>query len=251
MNFEQYITETLNEAKKPVETINESEALVVLGGLAAALFAVGMPLATYAYVGHMDGSLKKSFNEIVKNFRYKSLNKKATALINSDEEVQQAFKAYTKAPKGQKLKSLKSFMELLGTKLDTEHRGLLQKVIGDLKAEYKTQSFYNEGIAAAIENVGGKECWSTHKAKGTKMKNGKEVPNCKPKNESIETVGKPKFDVDTYVVYDIGEDKYEVRISKIKDGDYILSDILKNGEEKKGTLSKPVEWVDTNAKVLK
>ena len=112
-------------------------------------------------------------------------------------------------------------MELLGTKLDTEHRGLLQKVIGDLKAEYRTQSFYNEGLKQA------------------------------PKNESIETVGKPKFDVDTYVVYDIGEDKYEVRISKIKNGNYILSDILKNGEEEKGTLSKPVEWVDTNAKVLK
>lgn len=251
MNFEQYINETLNEAKKPVEMINESEALVVLGGLTAALFAVGGPMAAYA-IG-MNGSLKKSFNEIVKNFRYKSLNKKATALINSDEEVQQAFKAYTKAPKGQKLKSLKSFMELLGTKLDTDHRGLLQKVIGDLKAEYRKQDKkLNEGLKQARKNVGAETCWDGYRVDGTKKNDkGEEVPNCVPKNESIETVGKPKFDVDTYVVYDIGEDKYEVRISKIKDGNYTLSDILKNGEEEKGTLSKPVEWIDTNAKVLK
>ena len=26
-------------------------------------------------------------------------------------------------------------------------------------------------------------CWDTHKQVGTKMKNGKEVPNCVPKNE--------------------------------------------------------------------
>lgn len=29
-------------------------------------------------------------------------------------------------------------------------------------------------------------CWDTHKQVGTKMKNGKEVPNCVPKNEKIE-----------------------------------------------------------------
>jgi hypothetical protein len=133
------------DEKKPVETINESETLVVLGGLATALFAVGGPMAAYA-IG-MNGSLKNTFNDIMKSIRYKSLNKAATALINSDEEVQQAFKAYTTAAKGQKLKSLKSFMDLIGTKLDTKHRGLLKKVIGDLKAEYnkmetKTETKY-------------------------------------------------------------------------------------------------------------
>ena len=29
-------------------------------------------------------------------------------------------------------------------------------------------------------------CWDTHKQVGTKMKNGKQVPNCVPKNEEDE-----------------------------------------------------------------
>lgn len=110
----------------------------------------------------------------------------------------------------------------------------------------------NEGLKQARKNVGAETCWDGYRVDGTKKNDkGEEVPNCVPKNESIETVGKPKFDVDTYVVYDIGEDKYEVRISKVSKKKYTLSDILKNGEEEKGTLSKPVEWIDTNAKVLK
>ena len=40
------------------------------------------------------------------------------------------------------------------------------------------------------------ECWKTHKQVGTKMKGGKVVPNCVPKNESVEEAVKtPKLDV--------------------------------------------------------
>ena len=40
------------------------------------------------------------------------------------------------------------------------------------------------------------ECWKTHKQVGTKMKGGKVVPNCVPKNESVEeAVKNPKLDV--------------------------------------------------------
>lgn len=136
MKFREYLKET-------EETINESETLVVLGSLAAALFASGSALAVT--IDNMDNtlgftdSIKNSFNKILKNIRYKSLNKKAMDLINNDEEVQQSFKVYSTAGKGQKLKSLKSFMDLISTKLDTKHRGLLKKVISDLKSEYKTR----------------------------------------------------------------------------------------------------------------
>ena len=35
-----------------------------------------------------------------------------------------------------------------------------------------------EGMKAARKNVGASTCWKGYKAKGTKMKGGKEVPNC-------------------------------------------------------------------------
>ena len=35
-----------------------------------------------------------------------------------------------------------------------------------------------EGMKTARKNVGASTCWDGYKAKGTKMKGGKEVPNC-------------------------------------------------------------------------
>ena len=35
-----------------------------------------------------------------------------------------------------------------------------------------------EGMKAARKNVGASTCWKGYKAKGTKMKGGKKVPNC-------------------------------------------------------------------------
>ncbi|AOO14371.1 hypothetical protein Sn110110_177 [Cyanophage S-RIM14] len=43
-----------------------------------------------------------------------------------------------------------------------------------------------EGMKAARDNVGASTCWKGYKAKGTKTKNGKEVPNCVPANEELE-----------------------------------------------------------------
>ncbi len=40
-----------------------------------------------------------------------------------------------------------------------------------------------EGLKKARKNVGASTCWAGYEAKGTKMKNGKEVPNCVPKEE--------------------------------------------------------------------
>ena len=38
--------------------------------------------------------------------------------------------------------------------------------------------YATEGMAAARDNVGASTCWKGYKAKGTKKKGGKEVPNC-------------------------------------------------------------------------
>jgi hypothetical protein len=45
-----------------------------------------------------------------------------------------------------------------------------------------------EGMKAARDNVGASTCWKGYKAKGTKKKNGKEVPNCVPANEELEVM---------------------------------------------------------------
>lgn len=46
----------------------------------------------------------------------------------------------------------------------------------------------HEGMKAARDNVGASTCWKGYVAKGTKKKNGKEVPNCVPANEELETM---------------------------------------------------------------
>ena len=43
-----------------------------------------------------------------------------------------------------------------------------------------------EGMAAARDNVGASTCWKGYKAKGTKKKGGKEVPNCVKEEEVTE-----------------------------------------------------------------
>ena len=48
-----------------------------------------------------------------------------------------------------------------------------------------------EGMAQARDNVGASTCWKGYKAKGTKKKGGKEVPNCvKEEEESLEEAKK-------------------------------------------------------------
>tara|TARA_B100001939_G_scaffold225452_1_gene194121 strand:- start:4626 stop:5606 length:981 start_codon:yes stop_codon:yes gene_type:complete len=44
----------------------------------------------------------------------------------------------------------------------------------------------DEGMKKARENVGASTCWDGYKAKGTKKKNGREVPNCVKEEEELE-----------------------------------------------------------------
>ena len=51
--------------------------------------------------------------------------------------------------------------------------------------------YATEGMAQARDNVGASTCWKGYKAKGTKKKGGKEVPNCvKEEEESLEEAKK-------------------------------------------------------------
>ena len=54
--------------------------------------------------------------------------------------------------------------------------------------------YYQMPMKSFDDMVG--ECWKTHKKVGMKMKGGKMVPDCRPKNESVEeAVKSPKLDV--------------------------------------------------------
>ena len=46
------------------------------------------------------------------------------------------------------------------------------------KQNRKEETEIEEGLKQARKNVGASTCWDGYKAKGTKKKNGKEVPNC-------------------------------------------------------------------------
>jgi len=54
---------------------------------------------------------------------------------------------------------------------------------GELYVIEKRRYFATEGMAQARDNVGASTCWKGYKAKGTKKKGGKEVPNCVKEDE--------------------------------------------------------------------
>lgn len=55
------------------------------------------------------------------------------------------------------------------------------------------KGYHAEGMKQARKNVGASTCWKGYKAKGTKMKDGKEVPNC-VKEEDLEEKKKGLWD---------------------------------------------------------
>ena len=68
--------------------------------------------------------------------------------------------------------------------------------------------YATEGMAAARDNVGASTCWKGYKAKGTKKKGGKEVPNCVKEEEVAEHHQK---DADGKVIEHDGEDLEEAK----------------------------------------
>ena len=82
-----------------------------------------------------------------------------------------------------------------GTK---ERKARLEKKRGmklDDHPQYKKEETeeVEEGLKQARKNVGASTCWDGYKAKGTKKKNGKEVPNC-VKEEELEEKKKGLWD---------------------------------------------------------
>ena len=69
----------------------------------------------------------------------------------------------------------------------SDHDGTNNKNINkDKPIKRDKMESMEEGLKAARKNVGASKCWDGYKAKGTKMKDGKEVPNCVKEEETIE-----------------------------------------------------------------
>ena len=68
---------------------------------------------------------------------------------------------------------------LKNPKLDIQEKGVKNKV--EVNPTVATES-----MKQARKNVGASTCWDGYKAKGTKMKNGRKVPNCVKEDEQID-----------------------------------------------------------------
>ena len=120
-----------------------------LGGLAGMLAGGGKPTAKNL-LGFSKGGEKKG-------------KKKDDSYLETDFKKRQ--KNNEKARKD---------MEKMGTSMKNPH---FESV--------NTFANVQEGLKAARKNVGADTCWKGYKAKGTKTKNGREVPNCVKEDENI------------------------------------------------------------------
>ena len=104
-----------------------------------------------------------------------------------DENLQQAVDNLTKKAQGG--------LERMGVKINRTSRPTMTKQQHDAKIKsspsYKKEEVegVDEGLKQARKNVGADTCWDGYKAKGTKKKNGREVPNCVKEEDITEKKG--------------------------------------------------------------
>ena len=80
-------------------------------------------------------------------------------------------------PKLKRLKMIKR--QVLQKKVQAVRQGAGE----DIVASHEPEGEMVEGLKQARKNVGASSCWKGYKAKGTKMKGGKSVPNCVKEEE--------------------------------------------------------------------
>lgn len=101
-----------------------------------------------------------------------------------DESLQKAVDNLTKKAQGG--------LEKMGVKINRTSRPTMTKQQHDAKIKSTQQEeveAVDEGLKQARKNVGASTCWDGYKAKGTKKKNGKEVPNCVKEEDITEKKG--------------------------------------------------------------
>ena len=83
-----------------------------------------------------------------------------------------------------------------------EHAGVVHNAIQrskggkpDGKDTRKEETVIEGSLKQARKNVGASTCWKGYKAKGTKMKNGRPVPNCVKEDETLEHIDGTKTEI--------------------------------------------------------
>ena len=114
----------------------------------------------------------------------------------------------------------------------------------DLAAEYASilsGEDLSEGMKQARKNVGASKCWDGYTAKGTKKKDGKEVPNCVKEEEEDLEEGKKGLYANIHAKRKRGESP-----AKPGDDDYPAKDAFKKAAK---TAKEEVEYVEEKKKL--
>ena len=115
----------------------------------------------------------------------------------------------------------------------------------DLAAEYASivsGEELSEGLKQARKNVGASKCWDGYKAKGTKTKNGRQVPNCVKEEEEELEEGKKGLYANIHAKRKRGEAP-----AKPGDEDYPAKDAFKKAA--KTAKKEEVEYVEEKKKL--
>ena len=98
-----------------------------------------------------------------------------------DESLQKAVDNLTKKAQGG--------LEKMGVKINRTQRNTARpstQTANTMRQNNEEVEAVDEGLKQARKNVGAHTCWDGYKAKGTKKKNGREVPNCVKEEEITE-----------------------------------------------------------------
>ena len=98
-----------------------------------------------------------------------------------DESLQKAVDNLTKKAQGG--------LEKMGVKINRTQRNTARpstQTANTMRQNNEEVEAVDEGLKQARKNVGADTCWDGYKAKGTKKKNGREVPNCVKEEEITE-----------------------------------------------------------------
>ena len=137
---------------------------------------------------------KKKYDKVVKDIKKgKYTVAKATQMFDLDGRILQSMVAEWSCNTTEKTRRVKGGDKRKGymkeKQVEEEKKGLWDRIHAKRKRgekpakpgdkDYPKTLDVGEGLRQARKNVGSDSCWDGYKAKGTKMKGGKEVPDCK------------------------------------------------------------------------